>query len=53
MCRPNLKLSSAGKFEQEEGVVTVFKLVIAPIEKVTSPLEARGLRPPCPRRSAV
>jgi hypothetical protein len=33
-----LKLAPVGKFVQEDGAVTVFKVVIAPIEKVTTPL---------------
>lgn len=33
-----LKLPPVGKFAQEDGAVTVFKVVIAPIEKVTTPL---------------
>jgi hypothetical protein len=43
-----LKLSSVGKFEQDEGAVTVFKLVIAPIEKVTSPLDPAAFVPADP-----
>ena len=43
-----LKLPSVGKFAQEDGAVTVFKLVIAPVEKVTSPLDPADFVPADP-----
>jgi hypothetical protein len=40
-----LKLPSAGKFVEEEGVATVFKLVIAPADKVTPRIAPEACMP--------